>query len=121
MIRDAWREYMDHPWLGSSIVERNALIYPHNAMVEAFMATGTFGGSAFALLILAAIYRAMKFIRRDPATAWIPVCFFQQLIGAMFSGGLYGNVPLWAMMAIVLGADLPRTPPPLPARPVPSS
>jgi O-antigen ligase len=122
MIRDAWREYMDHPWFGSSIVERNALIYPHNALVEAFMATGTFGGSAFALLILAAIYRAMRFIRRDPAMAWIPVCFFQQLIGAMFSGGLYGNVPLWGMMAIMLGADLPRTPPlRLPAKLLPSS
>ena len=122
MIRDAWREYMDHPWFGSSIVERNALIYPHNAMVEAFMATGTFGGSAFALLILAAIYRAMRFIRRDPAMAWIPVCFFQQLIGAMFSGGLYGNVPLWGMMAIMLGADLPRKQPlRLPAKPLPSS
>jgi len=121
MIRDAWREYMDHPWLGSSIVERNALIYPHNAMVEAFMATGTFGGSAFALLILTAIYRATRFIRRDPAMAWIPVCFFQQLIGAMFSGGLYGNVPLWGMMAIVLGADLHRKRPLLPARQLSSS
>jgi O-antigen ligase len=122
LIRDAWREYMDHPWLGSSIVERNALIYPHNAVVEAFMATGTFGGSAFVLLIVAAVYRAMKFIRRDPAMAWIPVCFFQQLIGAMFSGGLYGNVPLWAMMAIMLGADLPRVPPgTLPSRVLPSS
>jgi O-antigen ligase len=120
MIRDAWREYMDHPWLGSSIVERNALIYPHNAMVEAFMATGTFGGAAFALLILAATYRSMRFIGRDPAMAWVPVCFFQQLIGAMFSGGLYGNVPLWGMMAIVLGADLPRTRPLLPARQLPS-
>jgi O-antigen ligase len=109
MIRDAWREYMDHPWLGSSIVERNALIYPHNAFVEAFMATGTFGGSAFVLLILAAIYRAIRFISRDPAMAWIPMCFFQQLIGAMFSGGLYGNVTLWAMMAVMLGADLPRS------------
>jgi O-antigen ligase len=107
MIRDAWREYLDHPWLGSSIVERNALIYPHNAMIEAFMATGTFGGTAFALLVLAAIYRAIRLIRRDPAMAWIPLCFFQQLIGAMFSGGLYSNVPLWGMMAIMLGTDRP--------------
>ncbi len=121
LIRDAWREYMDHPWFGSSIVERNALIYPHNAMIEAFMATGTFGGAAFALLILAAIYRATRFVRRDPAMAWIPICFFQQLIGAMFSGGLYGNVPLWGMMAIMLGADIPRTQLPLPAKQVPSS
>ena len=71
------------------------------------MATGTFGGTAFALLVLAAIYRAILLIRRDPAMAWIPICFFQQLIGAMFSGGLYGNVSLWGMMAIMLGADLP--------------
>jgi O-antigen ligase len=109
MIRDAWREYLDHPWLGSSIVERNALIYPHNAIVEAFMATGTFGGAAFALLVLVAIYRAIRQIRGDPAVAWIPIFFFQQLIGAMFSGGLYRNVPLWGMMAIMLGADLPAT------------
>jgi hypothetical protein len=53
--------------------------------------------------------------------AWIPVCFFQQLIGAMFSGGLYGNVPLWGMMAIVRGADLPRKRPLLPARQLSSS
>jgi O-antigen ligase len=120
MIRDAWREYKDHPWIGSSIVERNALIYPHNVIVEAFMATGTFGGSAFSLLTLTAVYRAVRFIRRDPATAWIPICFFQQLIGAMFSGGLYGNVPLWAMMAIMLGADLPQSLPFSP-KPLPSS
>jgi O-antigen ligase len=107
LIRDAWHEYLDHAWLGSSIVERNALIYPHNAIVEAFMATGTFGGTAFMLLVVAAIYRALRFIRRDPAMAWIPICFLQQFIGAMFSGGLYGNVPLWGMMAIMLGADPP--------------
>ncbi len=110
LIRDAWKEYLDHPWFGSSLVERNTLFYPHNAIVEAFMATGTFGGAAFALLILVAIYRAGRFIRRDPAMAWIPICFFQQLIGAMFSGGLYGNVPLWGMMAVMLGADLPLMP-----------
>jgi O-antigen ligase len=121
LIRDAWREYTDHPWLGSSIVERNALIYPHNAMVEAFMATGTFGGAAFALLILTAAYRSMRLIGRDPAMAWVPVCFFQQLIGAMFSGGLYGNVLLWSMMAIVLGADIPQPRSILPARQLPSS
>jgi O-antigen ligase len=109
MLRDAWKEYLDHPWLGSSIVERNSLSYPHNAVVEAFMATGTFGGAAFALLVLLAIYRAITFMRRETALAWIPICFFQQLIGAMFSGGLYSNYGLWGMMAIMLGADLPRT------------
>jgi O-antigen ligase len=89
------------------MVERNALFYPHNVIVEAFMATGTFGGTAFLLLVLIALYRAIRMIRLDPIMAWVPICFLQQLIGAMFSGGLYSNVPLWGMMGIMLGSDLP--------------
>jgi O-antigen ligase len=107
MLRDALREYEDHPWVGDYIVERNTLSYPHNAIAEAFMATGTFGGAAFALLVLIAIRQAFRLIRRNPAMAWISLCFYQQLIGSMFSGGLYNNAMLWGMMAIMLGVDLP--------------
>ena len=111
LARDAWHEYLQHPVLGSSIVERRSLAYPHNCVIEAFMATGTFGGAIFVLMVLMAIYRAIILTRIDVAMSWIPLCFFQQLIGAMFSGGLYGNAALWGMMAIVLGVDLPRMQP----------
>jgi O-antigen ligase len=111
MYRDAWHEYEDHPWAGDLIVERNSLSYPHNAFLEAFMATGTFGGVAFALLVLIAIGRAIRLMKRNPVMAWISLCFFQQLIGAMFSGGLYNNAPLWGMMAIMLGVEIPRVRP----------
>ena len=108
MITDAWNEYLEHPWLGSSIVERKSLSYPHNAFVEAFMEPElAFGGTVFALLVLTAIYRAISLITRNPTMAWVPICFFQQLIGAMFSGGLYANPLLWGMMAIMLGVDIP--------------
>jgi hypothetical protein len=109
MLRDAWREYLEHPLTGSSIVERNTLSYPHNVILEGFMATGTFGGTAFVLLVLLASYRAFRFMSSDPVTAWIPLCFLQQLIGSMFSGGLYGNMLLWGMMAIMLGARVPNS------------
>jgi len=108
MMGDAWHQYLMHPWLGSSIVERNSLSYPHNSIVEAFMATGTFGGTAFVLLVLLATHRAFRLIKYDPVTAWIPLCFFQQLAASMFSGGLYANMPLWGMMAIMLGAESRR-------------
>ena len=111
LARDAWHEYLQHPVLGSSIVERRSLAYPHNCVIEAFMATGTFGGAIFVLMVLMAIYRAIILTRIDVAMSWIPLCFFQQLVGAMFSGGLYGNAALWGMMAIVLGVDLPRMQP----------
>ncbi len=108
MAREAWQQYLDHPWVGSSIVERSSLSYPHNAVLEAFMATGTFGGTAFVLLVLTASYRAIRLMRRDASMAWVSVCFFQYLIGAMFSGGLWGNPLLWGMMAIMLGVEAPR-------------
>jgi len=108
MMGDAWHQYLSHPWLGSSIVERNSLTYPHNSIVEAFMATGTFGGTAFALLVLLASYRAIRLMKYDPVTAWIPLCFLQQLIASMFSGGLYANMPLWGMTAIMLGTEVRR-------------
>jgi hypothetical protein len=109
MIREAWHEYLNHPWLGSSIVERDALSYPHNAIIEAFMAIGTFGGAVFTILTLLAMFRAIRLIKRDVVMAWVPICFFQYLIGAMFSGGLFCNPLLWGMMAIMLGVDMPPT------------
>lgn len=108
MIRDAWHEYLDHPMLGSSIVERRSLFYPHNCVIEAFMATGTFGGTIFVLILLIAVYRAMRLTRINVAMSWISFCLLQTLIGAMFSGGLYANPLLWGMLGIVLGVDLPR-------------
>lgn len=107
MVHDAWQEYLHSPWVGNSLIEPNSMSYPHNCIVEAFMSTGTFGGVAFALLIGLAGWRALKLIRRNPAMAWLPLFFFQFLIGAMLSGGLYANPLLWATMAIVFGVDMP--------------
>ena len=108
LYRDAWHDYLNHPWIGSSIVETNSLSYPHNAIIEAFMATGTFGGAAFVLLVLLAVYRAIRLIRRDYAMAWVSICFFQHLIGTMFSGGIWGNTVVWGLTAVVLGVDIPK-------------
>ena len=110
LMRDAWQQYLEHPILGSSIVERNALFYPHNCIVESFMATGTLGGTIFVLILLIGVYRAIRLVKTNVAMSWISVCFFQQLIAVMFSGGLYGNVAMWGMLGIVLGVDLPRMP-----------
>ncbi len=108
LARDAFREYMEHPLIGSSMVERNSLTYPHNSILEAYMATGTLFGTVFLLMLLIASYRAILITRRNVAMAWLPLCFFQFLIGSMFSGGLYSNPLLFGMMAIMLGVDLPR-------------
>jgi O-antigen ligase len=107
LFRDAFLQYSEHPVFGSSIVEKNSRMYPHNALIEAFMATGTLFGSIFILIVIIAVWRAIKLVSRNTAMSWVPICFFQTLIGAMFSGGLYQNPVMWGMMAIMLGVDMP--------------
>jgi hypothetical protein len=109
LARDAWQEYLEHPILGSSIVERRSLFYPHNCIIEAFMATGTFGGSIFVLILLLAVYRAIRIAKTNVAMSWISLCFLQVLIGAMFSGGLYDNPLMWGMLGVMLGVKMPKT------------
>jgi O-antigen ligase len=105
MAQSAWQEYEENPIFGSSLVERQYLSYPHNAIIEAFMATGTFGGFAFTLMMAFAAWRAFALMRRDVAMAWLPICFLQQFISAMFSGGIYGEFTLFALTGIMLGVD----------------
>jgi O-antigen ligase len=107
LYHDAWQQYLNHPIVGSSFVEENSRLYPHNIVIESFMATGTFGGSCFVLLILISLWRSFKLIKRAPEMAWVPICYMQYLLGAMFSGGIYANVLLWGMLGIVLGVDIP--------------
>jgi len=108
LFRDAWREYLEHPWVGSSLVETNSQTYPHNIIIEGFMTMGTFGGATLVVLILISLWRAMWILIKAPEMAWIPLCFLQHLIGCMFSGGIWGNTVMWGMMGIVLGVDLPE-------------
>jgi O-antigen ligase len=108
LYRDAWQQYLNNPIVGNSFVEENSLLYPHNIIIESYMATGTFGGAAFTLLILISLWRSILLLIRAPEMAWVPICYLQYLLGAMFSGGIYANVLLWGMLGIILGVDIPK-------------
>lgn len=99
--RDAWEQFLDNPLLGSSLDEKHSMTYPHNAIIESFMATGLFGGIAFASLVVLAFMKARMIIVNDLNKAWIPLLCVQSLAGAMFSGALYTNLFMWYSMGAV--------------------
>lgn len=101
-IRDALRQFNESPILGSSVVEQNSGSYPHNVIVEAFMATGILGGTAFVALIVTASLACVRILRSCQDAVWVVLVFVQNLVAAMFSGGLWDSGVFWASLIAVL-------------------
>ena len=108
MYRGALEQFADHPSFGDAIEEKTSQFYPHNLILEAFMATGIVGGLSFLILIFAALSRAWKILRRCSSETWIAVLFIQALVGSMFSGSLYGSGVMWMLMAGVFANSRPK-------------
>jgi len=100
---DAWNQFLDNPLLGSALEELNTHFYPHNVIIESFMATGIIGGIIFCLLIIISMMAAFQLIRTHSITySWIGLFYIQYLIGALFSGSLWGSNIMWCLMAAVI-------------------
>lgn len=98
MWERAWMQFVDNPILGDALVERERVQYPHNVIVESFMATGILGGVIFLMLLLHGSLSAFKLVRRRPEIAWVALLAIQYMVGAMFSGSVWGNGAMWGMM-----------------------
>lgn len=101
----AWDQFLESPIIGSALEERTTGFYPHNLILEAFMATGIFGGIAFFSLLAVAFFGAWKLIKSGGPFLWIGLLFLQYLIGSMFSGSLWGSSTMWVLMAGVFAAS----------------
>ena len=95
-------QFLSSPILGDSLEVRGYFIYPHNVIVEALMATGLVGGLAYIGLIVSAMRNALRNIFYDQSFAYLGILFFHYITGAMFSGGLAGDVAVWMVLGICL-------------------
>lgn len=102
-VASAWRLFLDAPILGSRLEDPAFGIYPHNIIVEAFMATGVFGGITLILLLFIAAFQALKIAKRDQNLSLFGALYVQYLVGAQFSGSIYTSATLWAMVACIFG------------------
>ena len=102
---DAWEQFLDHPLLGSSLDEKHSMFYPHNVIIESFMATGLFGGIAFTSLVVLSLMKARMISMIDPDKTWVALLYIQFLVGAMFSGALYTNMFMWYLMGAVFSVS----------------
>lgn len=112
LFTDAWNQFLDNPLLGSALEELNSQYYPHNVVIESFMATGFIGGTAFCLLIVMSLIATFRLMRTQVNNKWIALLYVQYLTGALFSGALWASNTMWCLMVAVVSLSyriMPQT------------
>jgi O-antigen ligase len=100
LVRDASVQFMHSPWLGSALEERNRHTYPHNHIVEAFMATGVFGGLAFFILSMAALKRSLAILKDRKEYGWIACLFLVFFLRGLLSYSVIEPTQWYSMMSV---------------------
>lgn len=101
----AWSSFLDHPVVGSGIEPHSLGFYPHNVVLEGFMATGILGGGLLLLMLLYVAKTAIGLLQSRSEYGWIGLLYIQQLFAATTTGAIYGSTGLWYTMAAAISAD----------------
>lgn len=100
----AIEQFVQNPWFGNvaTLIAYGPLTYPHNILVEILMSLGVIGIFAF-VWMLARIQRV--FLQRSSRTKYqlVKLMFIQYLVGAQFSGSLWGTGQIWAIFGLLSG------------------
>jgi hypothetical protein len=103
LARLAFQLFLDNPIIGFGVEIPNGG-YPHNIVLEAFMALGLIGGTIFMLIVLGASRKALLMVlHSNHQWGWLGIIFIQYLIAVMFSGNLYSSDTFWYLLFAVVG------------------
>ncbi|MDB9541444.1 O-antigen ligase family protein [Anabaenopsis arnoldii] len=92
-----------HPIFGYGL-ELPGVGYPHNIILEAFLATGLVGGFLFLILYIYAAIKALRIIMyENNPWGWLGIIYIQYAIAGMFSGSLYNSYMFWYLFFAICG------------------
>jgi O-antigen ligase len=98
---NTWRLIQEYPFAGSSYVIRTgtgAGGYPHNFILEVFMATGLIGFIPFVILLIISIIKSVRIISFNSSASWICLLYLQIVAYGMFSTGIYTSQDFWTLL-----------------------
>ena len=105
LMRTAWAEFLSSPLVGSGLEGHRVGFYPHNAIVEAFMATGIVGGIALLAVLASAGLSAWRLLTQQAGSGWTALLCIQYIVAAQFSGALWGAGAMWSFIGAVFAVS----------------
>jgi hypothetical protein len=103
---NAFERYLTAPVLGLGIEPLGW--YPHNLLLEAFLANGFLFGMLTCFLILLVMSYAFRLIMFRGDLALLPLLYILSTASAMVSGNIYSSNLFWVLQAAVAGLYLNR-------------
>lgn len=106
---NTWNLIKESPLLGSTYLIPNgagAGGYPHNYILEVFMATGLLGGIPFLVLLGLSIFKSFRIFKSSHPASWIAILYLQIVVYGMFSSGLYTSQDFWALLFFMISMNL---------------
>lgn len=100
ILKGALNQFFRNPFLGSSIEEKGLREYPHNVLIESFMATGLIGGILFGFIYFSSSYYCLKLLKYQNFT-WICLLFIQIFVCSNFSGGIGFSSNYWYIVVLI--------------------
>ena len=98
----AWQQFVGSPLLGDGLEEKVTGFYPHNVILESFMATGIVGGVAFISLLTFGLVCSYKLLKCKIDSGWVALVFVQYAMAAQFSGAIYNSTIMWTFLAATI-------------------
>jgi len=100
IYRNVFEQILQEPLLGSGLEERHSRTYPHNHVLEAFMATGFIGGVCFVILCWTALKKSFLILHKYKTYGWIACYFLVIFMRGFFSSSIIDPDLWYSMVAI---------------------
>ncbi|QEA13263.1 O-antigen ligase family protein [Comamonas flocculans] len=103
IIGDAYRAFLNNMLIGAGYPFD---VYPHNIILEAFMASGIIGGSLMVFTLMVGLFASMR-VMRNNKFSWVSLLFVQYLTFSMVSNSIYYSNIFWMLWVcvVILGAS----------------
>lgn len=101
VLRRALGLFLDHPITGTSPLDPRTGIYPHNQLVEMFVAAGVVGGVVMLYLLLRAATQVWR-LSQDSEYRWVAALAIIAIGASFNSSSLFLDGRFWAAILLVL-------------------
>ena len=98
-LNGATSQFFESPIWGSFIEEKTMKFYPHNPVLEGYMALGIVGGTIFLCYFLNYAVKTIQLMLQGPLTT-ITILSFATIVITLVSGSLSFSVEMWYFSAI---------------------
>ena len=104
-----WLDAIDaicaNPVFGSGLFLESTGTYPHNAILECYMALGIVGGTLYVIILLSCVRVAWRILRKAPECGWVSLLFIHYAVYVQLSSSIIVNHYFWCSAAAVIGVD----------------